>query len=173
MPGYISVPAGSFTVKELCTYLQNPANIMEARKFARSYIDAQRAWEKALDSLKDICPDVRIARKNERDWEIDKFTLASLKFIKYLKRPLTISGEKLDKVQIFNKMIRTSHSKQLIFGESKKRKQKGGSYKVYRDLSIEIPFDFDEEVMDKFIVEVCFEQGLFGNILQADDLKMK
>jgi hypothetical protein len=45
-------------------------------------------------------------------------------------------------------MIEGSYTKQLIFGNS---------YKIYKDLSIEIPINFDEEVLDNFFTEVYFE----------------
>ena len=77
-----------------------------------------------------------------------------------------VENNEIDKIELFNKMIRLSHSKQFIFGESKKKKsEKGrGTYKIYRDLSIEIPFDFEAKVMDSFLTEVCFQQNIFGNI---------
>lgn len=108
--------------------------------------------------MKGICPDCKVARKNETDWNVDKFTLATLKLAKYLQSP----SPHMNKLEVFNSMIKASQSKQLIFGEDHKAKAKA-KYKVYKDLSIEIPLNFEEEVLDQFLSQLYFETELFGS----------
>jgi len=154
LPGCIVVPALSFTVHDLCEFVKKSEKMAEARKFAQKYIDSQRSWETALDNLKSIIPSIKVARKNQKDWDIDKFTMSTLKLTKYLQA----DNRQFNKVEIFDNMINQSHSKQLIFGSSTKQ---GGKYKIYKDLSIEIPFNFDEAVLDEFFQQIYFEEEIF------------
>ena len=154
LPGCIVVPALSFTVYDLCEFVKKSEKMAEARKFAQKYIDSQRSWETALDNLKSIIPSIKVARKNQKDWDIDKFTMSTLKLTKYLQA----DNGQFNKVEIFNNMINQSHSKQLIFGSSTKQ---GGKYKIYKDLSIEIPFNFDVVVLNEFFQQIYFEEEIF------------
>ena len=81
---------------------------------------------------------------------MEKFSLAIQKLVKFLKSQNQIKG--MDKAEVFKGMIESSFSRQLIFGNS---------YKIYKDLSIEIPINFDEEVLEDFLIEVFFEQQMF------------
>lgn len=65
---------------------------------------------------------------------MEKFSWSILKLVSYLE-----DSVEYGKIEILTNMINQSHSKQLIFGNN---------YKVYRDLSIEIPFNFEAEVLD-------------------------
>ena len=75
--------------------------------------------------------------------------MAMLRLVKYLKNDLEIEGEAVPKAELFNEIISQSHSKQIILSIKK-------NYKVYRDMSIEIPFDFEEPVLDEFITQLFF-----------------
>ena len=139
VPGYICVPSQTFKVKELRDYIRVQENINTAREFATKYIDGQRKYEKAHDDILKLIPKIKIARKNEKDYDIQKFSLAIIKLKKFLKK----DDDEFDKVQILSDMIESSHSRQLIFSGQ-------NQYKIYKDLSIEIPFNFDEEVLRSF-----------------------
>ena len=106
-----------------------------------------------------------MARRQERDWDIEKYTLATLRLIKYLQTPsLSFVSEAdgmeyvVDKVELFNRLISRSSSKQFIFGKKSKlaNKNPNSGYKVYKDLSIEVPVDFDTQILDKFIYQIGF-----------------
>lgn len=155
IPGCVSVPAGKFTVKELCDFVKSADNMKKARDFAQKYIDSQRSWELAIDQLKVISPECRIARKNETDWNIDRFTLATLKLTKYLQS----HSPQMNRLVVFNSMMKASQTQQLIFGEGKTK----GAYRVFKDLSIEIPFNFEADVLDDFIYQIFFEKELYGD----------
>lgn len=93
IPGYIAVPY-KFTVKELRDYVRVQENLNTAREFAKKYIDGQRKYERAHDDILKLIPKIKIARKNEKDYDIEKFSLAIMKLKKFLKK----DDEKFDKV---------------------------------------------------------------------------
>ena len=104
---------------------------------------AKLKFDKAHEEISKIIPQIRIARKNKKDFDMEKFSWAILKLVSYLKDSIEYG-----KVEILNDMIDQSETKQLIFGTN---------YKIYKDLSIEIPFNFDTDVLDQFFQEVYFE----------------
>ena len=53
-----------------------------------------------------MIPKIKIARKNEKDYDIEKFSLAILKLKKFLKKE-----EEFNKVEILTDMVENSYSK--------------------------------------------------------------
>lgn len=106
IPGYISVPALNFTVKDLCEFIKVQENINKARDFAKKYIEQHKNYEKAHDEIQNLIPKIKIARKNEKDYDLEKFSLAILRLKKFLT-----TEDKFDKISIFNEMIENSFSK--------------------------------------------------------------
>lgn len=98
-----------------------------------------------------------MGRRNEKDFDLQKYSLATLKLVKYLQEDTTGA-----KIAVLKSMIGESASKQLVFGHE--------SYKVYKDLSIEIPIDFDHEVLDSFFEQVFHEQGIYTNKSEEEEM---
>lgn len=145
MPGYIVVPAQSFNVADLASFLAQAGTQEKARAFTSKYIKQQLAYDRALQQLQELLPEVNVARKNQNDHDLDKFTLAMLKLTKYLKE-----DAELDRQYVLNAMLAASRTKQIIFGASQSTDPDldTAAYKLYKDLTIELPFNFSEETLD-------------------------
>jgi len=90
----------------------------------------------------------------KNDYNMKRLAQSLQRFIRYLNEPgepVYFEGEQVDKVAVFKDMIEQSESKQIVF--SVKR-----DYKVFGDLSIQMPFAFEEEVLDEFVEGLVAEQ---------------
>lgn len=93
---------------------------------------------------------MEVARKNQQDYDMERYSIAVKHIIKYLLTTdvtyLDTQTEQLVNVER-SKWVRTivREANQIILGES---------FKVYKDLSIEAPFSFADDEFDRFLVEV-------------------
>ena len=160
MPGYIVAPAQSFNVADLATFLAQAGTQEKARAFASKYVKQQIAYDRALQQLQELLPEVNVARKNQDDHDLDKFSLAMLKLTKYLKE-----DTELNRQFVLCSMLAAGRTNQIIFGASQSADPDldAGAYKLYRDLTIELPFNFSDETLDQFISEVYYQQEIYGD----------
>jgi hypothetical protein len=105
-PGFISVPISDFSVVKLAKFVEESGNISKGQIFANNYIKGKSAFDKAHTQISALIPSIRIARKNEQDFDMMKFTLSILKLVSFLQE-----SQEHGKTAVLSSMIEQSPSK--------------------------------------------------------------
>lgn len=105
-PGFISVPISDFSVPKLAKFIEDSGNISKGQIFAKKYIKGKSAFDQAHTQISALIPSIRIARRNEQDFDMMKFTLSILKLVSFLQE-----SQEHGKTAVLSSMIEQSASK--------------------------------------------------------------
>ena len=84
------MPALKFTVKGLAEFVKDADNVNKARDLAVKFINGTKKFEKANDQILRIIPNIKVGRKNEKDFNLENHALAIKKLVKFLKQETQI-----------------------------------------------------------------------------------
>jgi len=105
-PGFISVPISDFSVAKLAKFVEESGNISKGQIFANKYIKGKSAFDQAHTQISALIPSIRIARKNEQDFDMMKFTFSILKLVSFLQE-----SQEHGKTAVLSSMIEQSPTK--------------------------------------------------------------
>lgn len=84
VPGFICVPISDFTVGKLVEFLKTGDNLTKTQEFSSKYVAGKLKFDKAHDKISQIIPKIKIARRNGKDFDMEKFSYSILKLVSYL-----------------------------------------------------------------------------------------
>ena len=123
------------------------------RKHTQKYLADQLSYDDAHDALNRLLGGgVQFTKKEERDHlDMERYALTLKHLLKYLRvqqtpknviTPQQKEGE-LNREEALKRVVKTSN--QILLGSK---------FRVFHDLSIEVPINFKDEEFDEFLVEV-------------------
>lgn len=156
IPGFFSVPY-NFKPSELRDFIKN--NIDSCRKNTIKFIEEQQIYDKTLSDLQKILPSAEITKKDPRDMNMYRYSIAIKHLIKYLQTTHPIIYDRQYKVERLEwiKVINKANNQILI----------GTKFKVFKDLSIEIPHSFKDQDFDEFLVTLGLKGGIYPYTVNA------
>ena len=153
LPGYICVPY-DFQLRDLAEFVKQTENVAKAMKHSKKYLSAKLQLDKALDDL-NTTPEVALPTGSITLANATKHLSMNVDSIPQITHAI-IRLKKFAKANpsawqfVQQVMVAGGHGHLIV----------GSNYRVYQDLTVELPAEFEEEDLSEFAQEMV--KNVFG-----------